>query len=332
MIEENSLISIIVPVYKVEKYLRRCVDSILAQSYQNIEILLIDDDSPDNCPQICDTYARDYQNITSIHLKNSGIGVSLARNTGLENAKGEFIAFVDSDDFIHRDLFSNLINLFEQYSNINIAMASYLKTTGDSQFVESSFTATDVKFLDDVGAMKLIIDDQNMTAVWSKLFRKSVFENLRFPVGKHNEDMFLMPFIFKKARNIAYISQPLYYYYQANESLCRSTFNYNMLDMLDALSLWNKHVSLEYPSLINVAKSHYFNTAINICQYLANKTDHFGKEKFNFFQTKINSEFTDLIKSDFISINNKIKIVLFKIRLFKPVFKVIHSLNILRYD
>ena len=114
MNDKIGLISVIVPVYKVEKYLSRCIESILAQTYKNIEILLIDDDSPDNCPKICDDYSLNYSNIKTIHLKNSGIGVSGARNAGLDNVNGDYIAFVDSDDYVHCELFSQLHNLLFQ--------------------------------------------------------------------------------------------------------------------------------------------------------------------------------------------------------------------------
>ena len=113
--DNRGLISVIVPVYKVEKYLNRCVDSLLAQTYDNIEIILVDDDSPDNCPIICDEYSRKYPNITTIHLKNSGIGVSGARNAGLDHSNGEYIAFVDSDDYINSELFFKLYKLFDIY-------------------------------------------------------------------------------------------------------------------------------------------------------------------------------------------------------------------------
>lgn len=332
MVEGKELITVIVPVYKVEKYLSRCVESILNQTYQNIEILLIDDDSPDNCPQICDAYAKDYPNIKSIHLKNSGIGVSDARNTGLNNAKGDYIAFVDSDDYIHRDLFLKLICAIEKNPEVNLAIASYQKITGDTQIDESSLPSTDVIFLNDMGAMNLIIEDQNMTAVWSKLYRRSVFENLRFPTGKHNEDMFLMPFILQEASKIAYSPLPLYYYYQDNESLCRSKFNYNMLDMLEALNGWNKFVAVKYPSLLKKVKSHYYTSVLNSCQYLANKKDSIGVERFEYYQSEINAEFSILIKSKFLSASNKLKLILLKIKLFKLFFCLLNRLNIKIYE
>ena len=331
MNDKIGLISVIVPVYNVERYLSRCVDSLLAQTYKNIEILLIDDDSPDKCPQLCDDYVRNYSNIKTIHLKNSGIGVSGARNAGLDNAKGDYIAFVDSDDYVHCELFYQLHNLLEKQPTANMAMCSYQKVNEETKHFDGVKVCYEI-LLDDLGAMNLIIEDQNKTAVWSKLYKKSIFENLRFPVGKHNEDMFLMPFIFQIAKKIVYCPYPLYYYFQDNESLCRSAFNYNMLDMLDALSIWNERVASDYPTLLKKANSHYYSALINSCQYLANKNDIIGKEKFKYCQSKINSEFKEMISSEFISTNNKIKLVLFKTRIFRFIFRMIHILNIQKYD
>lgn len=331
MNDKRGLISVIVPVYNVERYLSRCVESLLAQTYKNIEILLIDDDSQDKCPQLCDDYVKNYSNIKTIHLKNSGIGVSGARNAGLDNAKGDYIAFVDSDDYVHCELFYQLHNLLEKQPIANMAMCSYQKVNEETKHFDGVKVCNEI-LLDDLGAMNLIIEDQNKTAVWSKLYKKSIFENLRFPVGKHNEDMFLMPFIFQNAKNIVYCPYPLYYYFQDNESLCRSAFNYNMLDMLDALSIWNEQVASYYPNLLKKAKSHYYTAVINSCQYLANKNDTIGKKKFKYYQSKINSEFKEMILSEFISTNNKIKLVLIKTRIFHFIFRMLHILNIQKYD
>uniref|UniRef100_UPI00404AFC07 glycosyltransferase family 2 protein n=1 Tax=Flavobacterium sp. TaxID=239 RepID=UPI00404AFC07 len=192
MIEKTQLITVIVPVYKVEKYLHRCVESILSQTYKNIEILLIDDDSPDNCPEICDAYARDYSNIKSVHLKNSGIGVSGARNAGLDNATGDYITFIDSDDYVHKDLLKILITNLRSDPSVKMAMASCQKVTEDTKQFEQ-IEENNVSLLSDLEAFNLLIEDQNKSALWSKLFERTIFDQLRFPVDKHNEDMFLMP-------------------------------------------------------------------------------------------------------------------------------------------
>jgi glycosyltransferase involved in cell wall biosynthesis len=331
MNDKKGLISIIVPVYKAEKYLSRCVESLLSQTYKNIEIILIDDDSPDNCPQLCDNYAKQYKNINVIHLKDSGIGVSGARNAGLDNASGEYVAFVDSDDFVHSDFFSILKNVLETNSTAKMSICSYQKVSESTKQFDTINSKNEI-ILDDMGAMNLIIDDQNMSAVWSKLYMTSIFEDLRFPLGKHNEDMFLMPFIFQKAKNIVYTPQPLYYYFQDNESLCRAAFNYNMLDMIYAIEVWENQIKKQYPSLVYKVRSHYYTSVFNISQYLANKNDAYGNDKFSYFQQKINANFFYILGSKYISLNNKFKLFLFKTKLFRPFFRMLDSLNIKSYQ
>ena len=331
MSDSRGLISIIVPVYKVEKYLSRCIESILAQTYNNFEIILIDDDSPDCCPQLCDEYAKQYPNIQAVHLKNTGFGVSGARNAGLDLAKGEYLAFIDSDDYVNKDLLNFLKTILDSNPTAGMAMGSYQKVTEVTKIKEDLIDSK-VKLLSDLEVMNLLIEDQNYSALWSKLFKRIIFDQLRFPEGKHNEDMFLMPYILERSQIIAYTPQRLYYYFQDNESLCRSKFNYNKLDELEAIKVWEKQSIKKYPIIVDKVKAHYYTALVNSCQFLVNRNDILGREKFKYYQSEINSEYKEIILSEFVSTNNKIKFILFKINLFRFVFRMIHILNIHKYD
>ena len=331
MNDKKGLISIIVPVYKAEKYLSRCVESILAQSYRNFEIILIDDDSPDSCPRLCDDYSNQFANIITIHLKDSGIGVSGVRNAGIEAAKGEYITFVDSDDFINNELLMTLKKAIDFDSEVSMSFCSYQKVSGNMTNSDS-LSLDDVKLIDDLEAMDLIIEDQNKSAVWGKLYKKSIFEDLRFPIGKHNEDMFLMPFIFHKAQKIAYSSKRLYYYFQDSESLCRSQFNYNMLDMVDAISKWRDIVSINYSILQVKVDCHYFSALINSCQYLVQKKDEYGINKYRDYKHEILNNLELILKSSYITNNNKLKAFLFKLGLFRFCFCSISFIGLKKYD
>lgn len=331
MNNNQGLISIIVPVYKVEQFLSRCVESLFAQSYKNIEVILIDDDSPDNCPQLCDNYSKDFERITTIHLKDSGFGVSGARNAGIENAKGEYITFVDSDDFAHKELLSTLKKALDSDPEISMSICSYQKVTDNTELIYPIQT-DDFKLINNVEAMDLLIEDQHMSAVWGKLYKRTIFDNLRFPIGKFSEDIFLMPFILQNAKKIAFTPSPLYYYYQDNDSLCRAKFNYHMLDQLDALAVWKEHVAINCPNLLDKVNAHFFSSVINICQYLAIKKDEYGMNKFTYYKSKINSDFKYIILSEYISTNNKVKTMLLKTGLFLPFFKLISFLNIKKYE
>ena len=330
MKNNSELISIIVPVYKVEKYLNRCIESILKQTYKNIEIILVDDDSPDNCPKLCDEYSAKYENITAIHLKNSGFGASGARNAGLNSANGKFIAFIDSDDYVHKDLLAVLKQGFDISPNVLLSMCSY-KRVYESDNSSNHKSKEEIKLLSDKQAMEMLILDQTQSAVWGKLFSRQLFEQLRFPIGKHNEDMFVMPFLIHQAKLIAVTPQKLYYYYQDNESLCRASFNYNMLDMIDALAVWREHINTYHPDMQNKINSHYFSTILNMCQYLVKKTDEFGINKLNIFKAALLENYEFIVTSKHVSINNKAKIILLRLGFFEAAIRTIEYLKIKRY-
>lgn len=327
----SDLISIIVPVYKVEKYLKRCIESILNQSYKNIEIILVDDDSPDNCPELCDEYSTKYKNITSLHLKNSGFGASGARNAGLESAKGKFIAFIDSDDYVHKDLITILKQGFDVSPCALLSMCSY-KRVFDSDNTSNQTGTGGKTLLSEKQTMEMLISDQTISAVWGKLFARELFEGLRFPVGKHNEDMFVMPDILHKAKHIVTTPQKLYYYYQDSESLCRATFNYKMLDMIEALFVWREHVKNNYPDIQNKINGHYYSTIINMCQYLVKKSDKYGIDKYNILKIEILENYHFIVTSNHTSFNNKVKTILIKLGFFEASLRAIEYFNIRRYD
>lgn len=328
---ENNLISIIVPVYKVEKYLDRCIESILNQTYSNFEVILVDDDSPDNCPRMCDEYAAKYNNIVALHLTNSGFGASGARNAGIGISRGRYITFIDSDDYVHIELLAVLKQGIESAPNVLISMCSY-KLAFDLDIELNQVSRGEVKLISDLESMDMLISDQNRSAVWGKLYARELFEDLRFPVGKHNEDMFVLPIIFQKAKKMAVTTQQLYFYYQGSESLCRSTFNYNMLDMIDALFEWKNHVSVYYPSLQEKIDSHYYSTIINYCQYLSKKTDNYGLEKYNNLKNLVLMEYGSILKSEHTIFSNKFKVLLLRFGMFRLFFQIIEFLNIRKYE
>ena len=317
----EELISIIVPVYKVEKYLDRCINSILSQTYKHYEIILVDDGSPDNCPKMCDEYAKKYNNIFVTHLKNSEPGASDARNAGIEMSKGKYLTFIDSDDYVHETILEVLKDTLEE-SNVLMSMCSYKRVYDSDNMVGVIPQEVSTKIITDFEAMELLVSDQTQSAVWGKLYDKSLFDNVRFPVGKHNEDMFTTPRIYVKAKRIAVKPQKLYFYYQEGESLCRSEFNYNMLDMVDAIRFWRKQAELYYPELSEKIDIHYFSTVISNCQDLVKKKDEYGVSKYKSFKNEILSNYKYIFSSRYTTKNNKIKLVLFKSRLFKLFFGV----------
>lgn len=231
----EDLISIIVPVYKVEKYLRESIESILKQSYSNLEIILVDDGSPDGCPAICDEYKERDARVKVIHKENGGL--SSARNAGIEVSSGKYIAFVDSDDSIHVDFIRILHELCEQYE-CDIAQCDFLMTNEESILLNPQQNMK-VEVYDTTETMNNFCKDSNIInywVTWNKLYRKELFDGIRYPVGRVHEDMFTSHRLLWKARKTAVTNLYLYYYLQRNNSLTGGNSKIrNELDKIDAL-------------------------------------------------------------------------------------------------
>lgn len=225
----EPLISIIVPIYKVEDYLDRCIQSILNQSYKNIEIILVDDGSPDRCGSICDAYALTDSRVKVIHKENGG--VSDARNIGLKSAKGSLIGFVDSDDFINPKMYELLL-LELQSSDCDISICSY----------ESFFNQIPKFDPTDVITKKVVLNRRqtlyglfsinaiNFIVLWNKLFKVYLFDDLHFPKGKTREDESIIHQLFYKARKTVFINKTLYYYFKRQGSIMHSNSFINELN------------------------------------------------------------------------------------------------------
>lgn len=242
---QNKLISVIVPVYKVEKYLNRCIDSIIKQTYHNLEILLVDDGSPDNSGKICDEYAKKDERIKVIHKPNGGL--SDARNYALEIAKGEYIGFVDSDDYIKEDMFQTLYDLCEE-NNADISIVSFY------EMVENRVIAVrdsgQLQVMDKIEAIKeLLIDTKIQSYAWNKLFKKDLFVGLRFPTGKNFEDIATTLILFEKCNKIVRLEEPKYYYVRRNDSIVGIRNYKTYHDYLEVI--WNKYLYLKdkYPEI-----------------------------------------------------------------------------------
>lgn len=228
----EPLITVIVPVYNVEKYLCRCVDSILKQTYSNIEVILIDDESPDRCPEICDDYSAKDNRVKVIHQKNAG--QSSARNAGLDEAKGEFIAFVDSDDYIDQTFLEKLHKrICEDQSDLAICEYDIVDDSG--KFLQNKAYLDQDCIIDENGFWKLESTDHYMfcAALWNKLFRSSSWKRLRLKVGKYAEDSFAMTKYIAGLRRISILKEPMYFYYQRKDSLVHC-FSLKNLDSVEA--------------------------------------------------------------------------------------------------
>ena len=208
-------ISIIVPVYKVEPYIHRCVDSILAQTFTDFELILVDDGSPDNCPAICDEYASKDKRIHVIHQSNGGL--SAARNAGIDwafaNSDSEWLSFIDSDDWIHKEYLQQLYDACVK-NNLSISACAFMRT--DKTMIEHEEVDSILEIYD---PETLWSQRREVTVASTKLYAKNLWKDIRFPLGKLHEDEYITYRLLFLCDNIGYISFALYYYYQTPNSI-----------------------------------------------------------------------------------------------------------------
>lgn len=254
----NELVSIVVPIYNVEPYLYRCVNSILEQDYTTLEVILVDDGSPDNCGAICDEYSQLDSRVKVIHKKNGGL--SDARNAGLAVATGNYIAFIDSDDWIATDYISTMLNLMLD-TGCDICECGVIKTTGmvnhdDSNDIEATS-------YDRLAALSELIYDKNLKQhVWNKLYTRDCIKQELFPVGKTNEDEFWTYRVFGNANKVVQVNKVLYYYFQRESSIMGVGYNLKRLDALEAKNIRQEYIEKNFPELSDIAKCNLFASCI----------------------------------------------------------------------
>lgn len=246
---ENQLISIIVPVYNVERYLKDCIESILAQTYKNFELILVDDGSPDKCGKICDYYGKKDRRIKVIHKLNGGL--SDARNAGIEIAKGDYIGFVDSDDFIMPDMYEKLLDACIKYS-ADISMCGRNIVNENKDVIGELFVIDKIEKYDKKDAIgKLLLWDSCDSAAWDKLYKRSIFEEVRYPVGVMSEDYAVTARLFANANSIVHVGEPLYNYTQRSNSITKQGFTQERYGVIYQVYDLTEFVGTMYPDLMN---------------------------------------------------------------------------------
>jgi glycosyltransferase involved in cell wall biosynthesis len=230
----NPKISIIVPVYNVEHYLKRCIDSILAQRFEDFELILVDDGSQDNSGKICEGYSKFDNRIKVIHKENGG--VSSARNVGIGIAKGEYIGFVDSDDFIHKRMYEMLYSYGVKHE-ADIVICDYLEVSEKEIYdTENDIPKFNEKNYSSIESLNQLYTDNyvRFVIVCNRLFKKYLFNDLKFIEGKRYEDELIAHRILFKSSKVTYLPIKLYYYLHRKDSFMRSPFNIKKLDVIFA--------------------------------------------------------------------------------------------------
>lgn len=256
-----SEISVIVPVFNVEKYLTRCIESILKQTFSNFDLILVDDGSPDKSGAICDEYAKKDRRIHVIHQKNAGL--SAARNSGIEwaflHSNSQWLTFVDSDDWIHLEMLQRLYEAVCK-TNLPVSICEYQETEGNVLEIDSSQIKTKIWKTEDFYLEKTA----NATVAWGKLYKKQCFENVRYPVGKLHEDEYITYKILFDYPKVAVVEAPLYVYFQNPEGIMHSGWTPQKLDALEAFEIQMKFFKKRNMQKIYKARVRaYINSATN---------------------------------------------------------------------
>lgn len=274
----DELISVIVPVYKVENFLSHCITSILNQTYTNLEIILVDDGSPDRCPEICDAFMNKDKRIKVIHQNNGGGGK--ARNRALDIAEGDFIAFVDSDDYIASEMFEFLHKQFSD--EVDIVECSYQITENDDVIFDSIDDNCIIKLYTAEQAMRENIRDHIFRQlIWNKLYRRHVIDNIRFPEGKKIDDEFWTYQVLGNARRLKYTDKVLYAYRQQKDSIMHSLNAEKRFQAIQAKIQRHMYICERMPKLMSESICDVWRTCIYQGQLAIRSLDESECEKIS---------------------------------------------------
>lgn len=249
----NKSISIIIPVYNVEKYLSRCIRSLLNQTFSDFEILLIDDGSTDKSGEICNEYSKNFDFIKVYHKDNGGL--SDARNYGIDKSRGKYVTFVDPDDFVHKDYLKTLFELVQE-DEVQVSCISGVRYLEGSKIPNPGHSSENVVNTTD-GLRNMLIRKGFGVSAWGKLFEKEMFRTIRFPKGKIYEDIFTIPYVIAKSEKIAYKEEYMYYYFVRKDSITHAEFDSRNLMMLEGLNKLSEFIMANYPELKDAMQCRY---------------------------------------------------------------------------
>ena len=294
---DTPRISIVVPVYNAEQYLDKCISSILSQTYNNFEVILVDDGSTDNSSNICELYAKIDDRFVVKHIENSGL--SAARNIGILLSKGEFITFIDSDDYVSNDFLEYAL-LIQSKTHADIVSVSHITTNKfkQNQQIKQNYK---INIYSNYNALyfylySLIAYQNDEASAWAKLFRKKIFDDIKFPEGKSYEDMVTTYRAIMKASIYVKSSKVCYFYFMSNSSIIRSEFNIKDFDLLQQskilLDIVSKTNDKKLIKLAEIKKN-------RCCFTLLGKIAYYGINKF-LLEKDIVNNLLDTLKNNYI--------------------------------
>lgn len=291
----NSKISIVVPIYGVEKYIHRCVKSLLEQTYKNYEIILVDDESPDNCPKICDMYASRYNNIITVHKKNGGL--SDARNKGVEQANGTMITFVDGDDYVSPFYLEKMTSAIQdETTDIAVVNFKNVYEHDEIKIIDNNETKRE-ELMPDKALKKVLYQEFHDVSACGMLVPIGVVRKFPFPKNKLFEDLYTTYKYYQNVKKVIFIYAPLYYYLQRKDSIMKKRDDSYIIDLMDAS---NKIVEAlkNNKELQSAAKNKRFS---NYCRLLIQPSE-------------LKSKYPDLYKCIVATVNEEKRSILFNSR------------------
>ncbi len=292
----NDLVSVVVPVYNVEPYLDRCINSIVNQTYKNLEIILVDDGSPDKCPEICDEWAKNDERIKVIHQKNSGL--SGARNKGIESSIGKYICFVDSDDYVNENFVSCLYSSITENKS-DISICGYKEKYPNSETDFSYENGEGIISKEDL--FRSILSNEQMGNFFAnKMFIRELFDSIRFPVGKFYEDIYTFYKVAYLAEKIYVINNILYTYIRRQNSTTNIINKKALYDENEAISMRNSFIKEHYKILSKECEANElkflivnYNQFSKKCGFLSEKKELREKIlKYNIKNTCLQKKYT----------------------------------------
>ena len=307
-------VSIIIPVYKVEKYLRKCIDSVLGQTFGGIQVILVDDGSPDNCGNICDEYSRSDSRVYVIHKENGGL--SDARNAGMKYAEGKYILFVDSDDYIERDMieymYRRIINSGADMSTCGIC--EVYSDRVERQKVEPDFVCSGEE------AFCYILRGHTIRGeVWNKLIRKSCLEGIGFPKGRLYEDIYFTADLMPRIKKVAVGTEPKYYYLHRSDSITGRSYRPQLYDIIDGYTKNYQVVKEKFPSLEKEAQCLWLWSRFIVLDKMLMEKDYKELEGYQELKRFISRHLLVILRNPWFQKKRKISaiILLVSIRLYR---------------
>lgn len=298
---QKKKVSIIVPIYKVEKYIARCVDSILQQTYSNLEVILVNDGSPDNCGKIADHYREKDARIKVIHKQNGGL--SDARNKGMELATGAFTMFVDSDDWLNKNMIKTMMNSGLNFKADVIQTAFYYAYDDQLLIDHRYYKTSDPSVLLDNKALmyELVKNEKVKNFAWGKLYKTELIKHIPFKTGVLFEDVFWAHQVMQQVDSFLILHEPLFYYYQRKDSIV-ATYSPNSLDIIKGLKerhhfieqYYEELVDESYKTILQTCLVHYNLLVIN---RKSDKDRFYRREIENYIQ-KNDHSFRNAVKDD----------------------------------